>query len=126
MKFTCDTCDNYWVDLGRLERVSGKRAGCTPALLRVLHLFVTPPLTDEDRAFILRVIREDLPASAVTSDNEDFVDEFATAVCCGNGEHCCEEHCSCDGGDDDDADDDDDDGDNNDPDVFQSSGVWDI
>ena len=119
VKITCDVCQNYWVDLGRLERVSGKRARCTHVLLCDLHLFVTPSLADEDRPFINQVIREDLPASAVNSDNEEFV----TAACC--NDHCCEDHCSCDQGDGSDGADADDDGNNNDPDVFVSSGVWD-
>ena len=28
VKFSCDICQNYYVDLGRLDRVSGKKAGC--------------------------------------------------------------------------------------------------
>ena len=86
------------------------------------YLFVTHSLADEDRPFVNLVIREDLPASAVNSDNEEFVTALCCEVLCYSG--CCANCCGSDG--DEDADADDDDGNNNDPDVFVSSWVWEV
>ena len=97
--------------------VRRRAANTSSSFPRDLCLFVTPPLADEDRAFVKEVIKHDLPASAVNSDDEEFV----TARCC--NDHCCEDHCSCEGSDGDDAGAPD--RDDPEPEVFVSSGVWD-
>ena len=89
--------------------------------LHSLYLLVTSFLAAEDRVFVDEVIRHDLPASAVNSEDEEFI----TANCC--EDHCCEGHCSCDqSDDDDDGGDDNNNGGDHSPDVFVSSGVWDV